>query len=98
MFLFGLKFGLGFGLGTVVFTTLLMGAICLSSWISRWLETRKRHPYREARAPKGMEWKRTSTVAPRDDGTIQPFSFRSVIRWGNDRKDLTKPQRRDEVR
>jgi hypothetical protein len=94
----GLKFGLGFCLGTGVFTALVMAAMCFSSWISRWLETWKRRPYRDTRAPKGVEWKRTSTAPPCEDGRPRSFSFCSVIRWGNDRKDLMKPQHRDEVR
>jgi hypothetical protein len=82
----GLKFGLGFCLGTGVFTALVMVAICFSSWISRLLETRKRNPHREERAPKGGEWKRISISAPREDGRVHSFSFCSVIRW-EDRED-----------
>ncbi len=97
MFLSGIKFGVGFCLGISAFMGLLMASICLSSWISRLLEARKRSPYREERAPKGMEWKGTSTSAPRDHGTIPSFSFCSVIRWEN-REDRKKSQHRDGVR
>jgi hypothetical protein len=97
MLLAGLKFGLGVCLGISVFTAVLMALLCLSSWISRWLGKWKRRPYLETRAPKRVEWKRTSPSAPCEDETIQSFSFCSVIRW-EDRKDREKPEHRDGVR
>ncbi len=48
-------------------------------------------------APRGVEWSRTSTSAPREDDTMQSFSFRSVIRW-EEREDRKKPHHQDGVR
>lgn len=97
MFWVGLKFALGFWLGTIILTGLMMAIVFVSSWISELWRTGKRSPQREDRALKGAEWKRTSISASRDDGTVQSFSFRSVIRW-EDREDRKKPQHRNEVR
>jgi hypothetical protein len=97
MFLAGFKFGLGFCLGTGVFTALMMATIYLSSWISQLLRTLKRSPQREERALKGVEWERPSISVPREDGSIQSFSFCSVIRWEGS-EDRKKPHHRDGVR
>ena len=95
MVLTGLKFGLGFCLGMCVFTAVLIALICLSSWVSQLWRKMTRTVRRGGRASKGGEWKRTS--ASRGDGTIQSFSFCSVIRW-EDKEDRTKRRHRDEVR
>ncbi len=97
MFLSGIKFGMGFCLGACVLTALVLASICLSSWISRWLERWRGVPRRQAHTPKGMEWKRRSASVIHDDGSLQSFSFSSVIRW-EDREGLTKSHYRDGVR
>jgi hypothetical protein len=97
MLLAGIKFGIGFYLGIVIVLVLGTATICLAAWIWHFLTTPKRGPCREERAPNGVEWKRTSTSAPRDDGTIQSFSFCSVIRW-EDQEDRKKRRQRDGVR
>jgi hypothetical protein len=97
MFLSGLKFGLGFWLGSIALAAFVMAIVSLSASISQLWRMRERSPHGEHRAPKRAEWNRTSISAFRDDGTIQPFSFHSVIRW-EDQEDRKKPQRRDEVR
>jgi hypothetical protein len=101
---FGFKFGLSFCLGIGAFTVFLMALIFVGSWVSDWLSALKRTAHRlkrtahrEKHVPKQVEWKRASTSAPRDDGTIQSFSFCSVIRWDNE-EDQVKRRHRDGVR
>ncbi len=93
----GFKFGLGFWLATIALAALVTLLVHISSWVFQFWKTRKRSLRRKERAPKGVEWKRTSTSAPRDDSTIQSFLFCSVIRW-EDREHRTKRQHRDGVR
>jgi hypothetical protein len=97
MLLAGIKFGIGFYLGTVIVLVLGTATICLAAWIWHFLTTPKRSPCREERATTGVDWKRTSTSASREDGSIQSFSFCSVIKWEG-RGDRMKSQYRDGVR
>lgn len=81
MLLAGIKFGIGFCLGISVFMALVMVIIYAASWISRLLRKPKSRPQMKERTPSGVASKRTSTSAFCKNGTIQSFSFCSVVSW-----------------
>ncbi len=93
----GFKFGLGFWLATIALMGFVMALVCFFSWASQSWEKRKRIALRKEDAPKGVEWKRTSTSASRGGGSIQSFSFCSVIKWDNE-QDRMERRHRDGVR
>ncbi len=95
MFLDGLKFGIGFYLGIVLVLVGVATVLCLATWIYELLAKPKRGL--EEHALRKMGRKRTSTSVSRGDGTIQSFSFCSVIRWDNE-EDRKKRRHRDGVR
>lgn len=83
MFLAGIKFGLGFWLATVVFAALAMSVVFVISYISRFLEKRRKQDPkpRGARAENILWASGPEAQFISGDGFRHKASIRTVVTW-----------------
>jgi len=82
MVMAGMKFGIGFWLGAVALVMLVTLLRSLASCVGRYLDKlRKRRPKADRSRVGDMLWTREPKFAPHEYGTIQVFSFRTVVTW-----------------
>lgn len=83
MLLAGFQFAIGFWLGTMGFVAVLMSLIGLTSYIGGSCEREKKKPPEPSQMKvRDMLWMRAPESVSHEHGSVQTFSVRTLVRWG----------------